>query len=164
VEIFGQMALGNPDFAELNCESADALIEFKNIEKGVSVTLPYNEDWGNKQYKLAPYDEYDDHIDFGCLIFDPEAGNTVRKSSLYFEPVKSAKEVFASTIIEEDPSIIKINDLEVVKYTGSGLYAYPSLAVIGEKYNYDFSLRWGEGTVEEFEFLEKIVETLKLIK
>ncbi len=59
---------------------------------------------------------------------------------------------------------ITINGLTVVKYTGVGLCAYPTLEVVGQTYNYEFSTSCGTGSQEEWDELTNIVKSVTLIK
>lgn len=159
---------------EFNHDPANTTTTYSNQVKGISLEIPYNHKWGSNKYRINPYDEREtmgemlpDSLEFGSIgLF--EACSWARSHFLYFRPAKSADEVINE--IKKDPNYpemfslqpkkIVINGLEVVKYENFGLCSYPTLQIIGKKYNYELKpLCDGES----FQFFEDIIKTIKLI-
>lgn len=155
---------------KINHEEPNTSVLYKNTEKGISFEIPYNANWGTTDYKISHYvthfdsDALYESIEFGRLVGQDGCG-WGRAIQMWFLSQKSAN----STLLDlksdpmlvqmGEPSIVSINGLEVVKYTDYGYSSYPTFVVIGKKYNYAF----GSGNVE-FEDLEEIVKTVKLIE
>ncbi len=144
--------------------SANTTVTYASSNKGISVKLPYNSNWGNNKYKINPYDEYSNRLNFGDIGV-LECG-WVRSYTLNFLPVKSVNNVItdlsnSDNIFVLEPQKVTINGLEVVKYETGGLCTYPTFQVIGRKYNYELIPACGSG--DEFEYLENIVKTIKFL-
>ena len=149
--------------AIFNQDAADATIIYSNQTKGLSVELPYNPDWGNATYKLNPYDETDEFVAYGPLVISENCGWT-RDYFIHFEPAVSAEELVASLEAKgTQAEIITFNDLAAVKYVDMGLCNYPTIEVIGQKYNYRFAPTCADLTDDGFAFLENIINTAKLL-
>ncbi|MFH1284695.1 MAG: hypothetical protein ABIH78_03870 [Candidatus Peregrinibacteria bacterium] len=151
-----------------NGEVPDELVNYYSKEMGISVDIPYNENWGSRRFELNPYDYYEYGRDdlVGFLNFGPmyrfEAGTWVRAYYLYFYPAQTVDGVMMEKS-ELNPEKIEINGLTVVKFIDFGMCSYPSLYVIGEKYDYEFMPQCSVDEESDFEFLEEIVSSVKLI-
>ncbi|MBU1146704.1 hypothetical protein KKD80_04180 [Patescibacteria group bacterium] len=149
---------------KFNFDTANTNVLYANAAKGISVQIPFNSNWGSGKYRINPYDEHEDGVSFGP-ISGFEACSWIRNYFLSFKPAKTAEEVIAELPLESNPSKMTVNNLTIIKYTDSGLCPYyPTLVIIGKKYNYALSpLCVVEKVDEEFKFLENIVKTVKLI-
>ncbi|KPJ55067.1 hypothetical protein AMJ47_02165 [Parcubacteria bacterium DG_72] len=124
---------------------------FSSKEKGISLKIPYDPNWGNERYKISPYFSYEDRLEFGPLTVHPYTAWWVRKYTLYFKPSRSAEEVIASLMemektnkgdygMPEDKVVEdKING-HVVVFVAREEYMpdidEPTVEIIGKKYNY----------------------------
>ncbi|MBU1092797.1 hypothetical protein KJ836_04005 [Patescibacteria group bacterium] len=151
---------------DFNTDSATTTVNYSNIGKGISIDLPYNSNWGSSQYRINGYDTTSGdlwgHVIFG-FIAPFEGCTVVRDYSIRFLSAKSISEVITDIQDTEDPpgGIItkKLNNLDVVEYTGVGMCNYPTVIVIGQKSNYQFK-KICNGTMVE---LENIASTVELI-
>jgi hypothetical protein len=148
-----------------NCAQPNMFETYQNKEKGIIVKLPYNQNWGDTKYKANIYDDINNNIvAFGCLVNDPEAGAIKRQYYLNFLPAKSVDKVMADLAEWENPVKIEVNNLTVVKYTQTKLCSHPTLQVIGDKFNYEFTYQCGQGLEEEFNILESVVQSIEFVE
>lgn len=152
---------------DFNNDPATTTSVYTNVAKGISFTLPYNPKWGTSKYRINPYDRgtiYSsgaERIVFG-KIAPFEGCLVVRDYVLEFLSAKSASQLTSNIAKDElNHGIItkQLNGLQVVEYTGEGLCSYPTVIVIGQKFNYQFNYICG-GT---FADLENIAKTVKLL-
>ena len=157
----------NPNF---NLDPADTVINFTDFERGVSLDIPYNSLWGNNKYAINPFDDHGKFIAFGPIIVG-DACSWVRTYIISFLAVKTEEQIIEEVKnypeLDSGPDVITINGLTVVKYLtysyGIGC-VWPTLVVIGERYNYSFSPICGQIDFEDtFNFFEQIIESLSLI-
>lgn len=149
---------------KFNFDPADTNINYYSPDKGIAVDLPYNSHWGSATYSVAPYDEQADFVAFGPM--GPfEACSWARSYFVHFKPAVATAEVIASLEEGVKSEQLVINDLTVVKYTTQGMCTYPTMQVLGKKYNYEFRPLCGSDTNidSEFEYLTNIIKTVKLI-
>ncbi len=148
---------------------ANATVRYSNSKKGIAFDVPYNLNWGSDKFRIAPYFEYEDLIQFGQMgIFD--ACIWSRPYTMHLREKKSAEEV-VSYIQESDPpalipvppTTIELNGLTVVRYATSGMCTYPALQIIGEKHNYEFVLHCSADIEADLEYLENIVKSAELL-
>lgn len=124
-----------------------------NPVRGLSVTLPYNPNWGSISYALPPYYLYDEvsELRFGPLEIG-EGGGYGRRYTLAFRPVRDAQTVareaeaqIRSVIINREipaeylPEITQAGEVTIVHWITDGLCITPMIEVIGEKFNYTLS-------------------------
>ncbi|MFH1457433.1 MAG: thrombospondin type 3 repeat-containing protein [Patescibacteria group bacterium] len=155
---------------KFNSYSANTNFTYSSGDRGISVELPYNSSWGNDKYRINPYDEHNNKLDFG-FIAPFEGCSWVRSYSMNFLPAKTANQVIQD--FEQDqnyPDMFSvlpyksiINNLEIVKYEMVGMCGYPALQVIGKKYNYEFQPMCSVDRDKDFEYLENIVKTVKFL-
>lgn len=160
-----------PCYTEIfNTDPATTTVTYTNQEKEISVDLPYNPDWGSDNYRINPYDEEDDRVNFGPINLGEGGGWGRWWWALSFQPAETADQVIAgldkdSFLFLAEPEKDKVNNLEIVKYAEIGLTSYHYIIVIGEKYNYEFistgHLDTGS-TEDELADLESIVKTVSL--
>jgi hypothetical protein len=152
---------------------------------GISLQVPYNPAWGTTDYRIEPYSSYDytggKILEFGAMR-PFEGCSLVRAYSLRFLPPRSANEVIEDMgvvmktevvdgvsrqysltsdgdFLPVPPTTVKINNLTVVKYKVSGMCGYPTLEVIGNKFNYELRPLCNGN----FEEIEDIIRTAKLV-
>ena len=159
---------------DLNYDPATETVLYSSKQRGLSVSLPFNPKWGNEKFKLTPYDEvkstispFPDFIQFGAMS-QFEGGGCSRGWFIRFLPALDFKTRSAQIIKNEDPttlflkpSLYEIGELNIIRYGTAGLCGYPTLEVIGKKYNYEIQELCGE---DGFETLEEIAKTVKLIE
>lgn len=150
---------------KFNADPADSEVVYSSSKKGISIKIPYNASWGNETYSIQPYDELNmdsvDQIAFGPIgIF--EGCGWVRSWFLRFMPVQTAETVIETAKADSgcfdcNPEVLNINKLPVVKYTLGGLCTYPTMVVIGKKYNYELTPLCGDES--SFDKMQSIIET-----
>lgn len=157
---------------EFNRDNPNTTVKYENKKNGISFEIPYNSNWGNWKYKINPYEKWSnesgkEYVLFGHIT-DFEACSWVRSYSLYFNPVKSAdmlveemeKIPYYPEIFIVKPTKKSINGLDIVESQSHGLCDSGELEIVGEKYNYVIKPLCGA----DFEFLESIVKSIKLIE
>jgi hypothetical protein len=155
---------------DFNTEAATITANYSNKDKGISVDLPYNPNWGSANYKIEPYEVAGDYVYFGPMS-QFEGGGWARPYwVLGFVPAQSADDLInqimtsSETLAGGQPEKIVINGLEVVKYEEMGLGTHYMMEVIGDKSNYRFvASSFGDDPAAAWRNLENIVKTVKLI-
>jgi len=179
--IVAQHSVSSISCPVLNGDPANTSVTFAGSQQGISFTIPYNASWGYADNVLPAYVTHpaDDQSPYGSVEFGPPqlSAYTSEDSScdlthqyvLRFLHQRTAQA--AVTSIEGADSAITpatqtrtINGLTVVQYTDAGTCSYPTMEVIGQKYNYQFSTYCGENSSEEWSYLENIVKSVKLSK
>lgn len=153
----------------LNNNPATLQVTYTNRERGLTFKIPYNPLWGSENYRINPYDEIalgnEEFLEFGSIGV-AEGGGWGRTYFLKFLPVQNFSQVVE--VIEKNnqpefitvqPTQININGLTVVEYEITGLCEFPTLIILGEKYNYELR----KPCNGEFAELEEIVKTITLI-
>jgi hypothetical protein len=142
---------------EFNNDPPTEEILFSNTEKGISFKIPYNPNWGNNNYKITPYFNFNDSLTFGRLYVSPEACGWVRTCKLSFNPQRSAEEIlktikdFNNSQIAQGSTFNSYYELEKNIINGNTIVKYsipidPAIAapdthiieIVGKKYNYAF--------------------------
>jgi hypothetical protein len=156
---------------------ASELVEYRNAEIGLAMKVPYSPAWGNRLYRVAPYQEssYVDSegtmrttVQFGqSFIF--EGGGWARASTLLVGDALSADDEIANIqkvhegFLEDRPiEQLNVNGKTVLVYYSGGLCSYVHVAVIGEKANYTLTPTCGDSDEIREEFLN-IVRTMEFI-
>lgn len=140
-----------------NGDPAIEEILYSNKEKGISLKLPYNQNWGNEKYKISPYfvnekiigTTFPSGISFGPIFCAPPQGWD-RAYYLDFIPQRSIekaeasiKEIFNSPLDDLQVSKQEVNGIFFIEYAVSVAECPPCnlyfIEVIGEKYNYEFN-------------------------
>jgi len=166
---------------KFNNDDLSVMVNYSNKEKGISLEIPYNPNWGNEKYRINPYDEVTKYnkIDFGYL-FIGDACVWARPYSLSFLPARTAEEAIsgiksehAQPTISPDfdnqfvlwPKKLTINNMTVIKYQPWNAvgWAVSHFEIIGKKYNYQLSAISGDAG-KDFKLFESIVSTIKLIE
>ncbi len=171
---------GNDEEVKASCEikfnfdQPNTTVIYSSKKWGFSFAVPFNNNWGNKNFRLNPFDETISdatlaaHISYGP-IGSFEGCGWSRDESVTVLKKQTAQEILADLNKSGDyaqltglkkPEIVKINGLEVVKYEVVGLCHYPIMVVIGKNYNYQFSPL----CAGEFKDVEARVKTVKLIE
>lgn len=155
-----------------NADPPDAIIPFSNSLKGIGFDVPFNAKWGNEQYRLNPYDETADTIEFG-RIQDLGACSWLRSYRMKVLPARSAEEALESILnnpstgeITLQPTIVTVGDFTTVRYVVEGKCNHPLVELVGKKYNYEFMVGCGmrDQQQADFELLMKVVESAKFIE
>lgn len=147
----------------LNVDPANTRVIYSNSDKGISLQVPYNENWGGPKYKLNPFDFNDDVLYFGAMEGN-EGCSWSRTYSLTIKPAASSAKVVAG--VEKGIKAIKkkINNLDVVEYAVGDMWWMSNIEIIGKNYNYQLSAAGVESyAAEDMRDLENIVKTIKLI-
>jgi len=138
---------------------------YKNLEKGLEASIPYNSEWGASEYRLNPFDEEENGISFGTINVRGEGCGawmiTERLAFLPFETKEATlKRLEKESAAENYPYTINsltIGDKEVVEYDKDGMCGGGGTIVIGKKYNYEFSQHCGSNTNED------IIKSMKFV-
>ncbi|HVW66973.1 MAG TPA: hypothetical protein VHA78_04580 [Candidatus Peribacteraceae bacterium] len=165
----------------LNTDAANTTVTYRSSQQGLSFVIPYNNQWGYDSMRLPAYATRpaDDDNPYGSLEFGPPQSSayTAEDNScdlthqyvLKFLRPRTAQAAVRS--IEGADSAVTpttqtrvISGLTVVQYTDAGACSYPTMEVIGQKYNYQFSTYCGENSSEEWSYLENIVKSVQLVK
>ncbi len=125
----------------------------------------------SKTKKISFWTKYEKgEEDSNSISFGPKMnieGGEVREYIMRIRPQQSAqavvKEVNSWDLVVYKPEIIKINNLEVVKYASTGMCTYPAIMIIGEDYNYEFTATCSVDTDSDFNNLEKVVQAVNLL-
>ena len=128
-----------------NLDKANAAEHYQNTQYGYSVDVPFNKAWGNLEYRLNPYDEFENKIFFGN-IGSFEGCGWLREWSLEASDPRSVQDAIKQlTSVEppldflKQPSRTDIAGHTAVQYTLTGLCDTTYTEVIGEDYNYTLS-------------------------
>jgi hypothetical protein len=140
----------------------------------MSIQLPYNSNWGNTQYVIPPYYQYDEvsEIHFGPLLYAPDAGLNPAFVLWYGEPrTAEAAEADYEAGFDVDPNDVVTKTIgsgsAVVMQNVQGVCPVPVVEVIGKTYNYVLSSscealrRMGGDTLKQ---LEEVAASIKLDK
>ncbi len=158
---------------------ADELVEYQNRDIGLSMKVPYNSRWGNRLYRVAPYEEalYQDAegvtrtaVHFGTsFIF--EGGGWARAYTLTAADPLTVKDELTHTLAVNEGFLMPNRPVEelvvdgksvLVTYT-DGLCSLVQVTVIGQKANYVLAPTCGSSD-EIREELLNIVRTMAFIE
>lgn len=157
---------------------ADELVEYRNAAIGLVMKVPYNSEWGNRLYRVAPYQEgqYADAdgvmrtvVQFG-MSFIFEGGGWARQYTLAVSDPRSVADEKAHIqqvhegFLNPDRPIeeLNVNGKSVLVSYADGLCSYVQVTVIGQKANYTFTPTCGDSDEIREEFLN-IVRTMEFI-
>lgn len=142
------------DATKWNKSAATQTVEYRDTEHGVLLKLPYNPQWGNEMYKVAPYEVEGGVLWFGPLMVDPLNVGDTRFSRMYkleIGPKMSYQDVFKKYATENPRPApyqpIKQRDLAAGNLTAE-VYTIPEREMIGtaeyvvfsgKKFNYTLS-------------------------
>lgn len=164
---------------ELNTDPADTTAMYTNDDKGISFTIPYNEKWGSPGRPSPAFTEHapTDTERLGYVLFGPPTSGAeqglgtdcdpIQFYDLTYLPARTAASAVHTiesrgTEVVPNTTVRTINGLTVVQYTDAGLCSYPTMEVIGKKYNYSFTTSCGMDEEDEVTYLENIVKSVKL--
>ncbi len=152
-----------------NHDPATTTINYTNTEKGISIDLPYNPNWYENPtdplysgYQLPETNII--RVDFGPqTVF--EACSWPRTYMLNIHPAEDFVEYKKSLEEKNEPDISEkeINGLKILEYIDYGLCTYPTVYVFGEKANYELVPLCSGNHEKDFEFMESIAKTIKLV-
>ncbi|RLC35364.1 hypothetical protein DRH14_01105 [Candidatus Shapirobacteria bacterium] len=162
---------------QFNYDPPTTTVTYVDSDKGLSIEIPNNPNWGNDQYRINAYDENlatqkDVIVQFGPI--GPFEGCTwTRLDTILFEPAKTIKQTEVSLRSDLGPNttsssslrqITLTNGLTAFEYIDEGIGRIYTIEVVGKKYNYRISL-WPktDDTSKEFALVESIANTIKLI-
>jgi len=164
-----------PDPKKLFKETANTIVRYSNTKWGIEFEVPFNENWGDDQYQIEPFEESKDGekvILFGKFV--AQEGGYGREFIIYVKPYKSVDELIEDAKIEQgqsgdegslSPPVKKtINSHQIVEYLIHGLNDPYYKYIIGEKYNYMILHLPQEMSVDEDPDIRKIIKSIKFIK
>lgn len=140
---------------------------YRNRERGISLKIPYNPQWGSKTFKILPFDERDGKVSFGPISF-AEGCTWIREYEINFFEQRSVDKIMSDVVAGDTPEgelpvFKKINNIELVESVMTdGLCGQGSIEVVGRKTNYTISTFCGGS--ESFPILEDIVSNTEFIK
>ncbi len=173
---------------DFNTDPAATTVKFEDKTLGLSVEIPFNNDWGTKDFRILPYEMITRVVESSVvegtiaeteettlLHFGPyqtgEGGGCGRRMQLAFEDPMTADAVLAEARAEETPektggaelpnlaSKKTINGLTVVEYDHGLICNFPTIEVIGKKHNYKLYSVCAGG----YEVLEQAVRSMEFI-
>lgn len=110
---------------ETNQDQATETVTYTQEQYNVTLSLPYNPEWGAPLYRYPPYEEKDNLVVFGPV--KSGEGAYARHSYIAFTAPLSASEIESKVKGAISQKII--NDLKLVKYS-NGDEAYPAMFFI----------------------------------
>ncbi len=157
---------------------ATTTAEYTSDTNGVTAQFPYNPKWGTREHKLPAYYELPDE---NAILFGPighgEVCSLIRYWEMKIVPPRTAEEAFAAsqTWMQEAmgegkeippafmPKLTTIGDHAAIEYVDIGLCSYPTIEVVGKKYNYKLSYCAGGADREkDLMPLREIVEGMEI--
>lgn len=166
----------SPDFS---LAEPTKTVEYTDSVGRFTIELPYNPDWGNDKYRIAPFDELDKPIDDGTgevkstTQYGPISGGEgcgwYRFGKLSVREKRTFDEIKADLSKEGAPPQLAprkamVGDFAVVEYNYGGLCGQPTVEVIADDYNIVLWDLCGKDEVEkDQERLRGIIATLKLL-
>ena len=139
-------------------------IKYSNKEKGISMMLPYNEEWKILGLQVSPFDEIDDTVYYDQYTMFTSVCGYGRMEGFNFKDKENIDTVLEKLNNQEykyiEPQIKEINGLQVVEY-GAGEYCSGiwGAIVFTPDYNIEFIATCGDENR-----LKKIEEIIKTIK
>ena len=152
---------------EFNHELANTNVTYKNIDKGLELSIPYNKNWGSKNYKINPYDEEKTGISFGEFTIG-EGCSWLRNYYLSFETIKS-KELVKKEILANDVTAANnikeysLKNMPVFMWTQEGPGCWTGAEFIGIKANYKFSFNGSCDEGKDLKTMETLASLMKRI-
>lgn len=162
-------------FSNLELPPIIRYLNYTSDKYGLSVKLPYDQNQAGKCGLNNYLVRENVNGNIATVLFYPTPDNNCPKDSIEFpykyvldvKKSESPDKVISSlSLLSFTPKIIHINGLTVIKYGEGGECVYPTLLVIGKKYNYRVAPGCGSDGSEnskEFDPLINIVKSLKLI-
>lgn len=144
---------------------------------GLTVTLPYNPKWGTMEHQLPPFHDLPAEL---VVLFGPlqhgEACGLVRHWELRILPPRSLDESLEKIRAELQtgfgdqmpadlaPVAAELGGHAAIEYVRPGLCSYPTIEVIGKKFNYQLSYcAGGEDRSKDLQPLREIAQTMKFL-
>lgn len=156
-------------FESFNTDPSSTGVPFSDGKRGISLEIPYSEKWGNEKFKFKLFDEVNDSLYFGHPVLT-DSSVLQRAFSLELREAQTEKEILqdfrdvnaevGQSIFVSSPKKIAIGSLSAFEYELKGICPKPTILVLGEKYNYEFSSGMTCGKLDD---IRKIAETAKLI-
>ena len=139
--------------------SADEAVTYYNSSRNLTFSIPYNQKWGGKKYKLNIFDEYKNTVSFGNggLYFaemTPKFQRSMSFSELEPEVYDEIKNIDAKEC--EKPEKIKIGENIFLKQDECGMLDNPKYFLQDFYYTFMF-----ENIGESEENFYKILESVK---
>jgi hypothetical protein len=158
-----------------NADPPTTWVEYINEQNGISVSFPFNPNWGTSEYRIPPYEiSSNGWVQFGPL-FNMEGGGVDRVYSFYKLPQKQTAAQIAQHLEEQysdsNPpvkSVIKkIDHIDIVLFSSGEFCDSLDLYIVGKRDNYQISSRcdfgFGRGTSTQ-KYYEDIVRSIKFLE
>jgi hypothetical protein len=138
-------------------------------DPGFGITLPYNPQWGNETYKLAPFETYKDSSGKTVVVFGPiavfEGGYLIRSGNIKVVPFETKAALVKKHNTGMGEEVVyqgTVNDNDVV-IVGEGSFQTFQMYIVGFKNNLE--IRYIPfGTYENIDYLLSIAESVHFIK
>jgi hypothetical protein len=152
---------------DFNHEPANTNVAYKNIDKGLELSIPYNKNWGSKNYRINPYDEEKNGISFGEFTIG-EGCSWLRNYQLSFETSKSKeivkKDILASGVVASNSiKEYSLQNMPVFMWAQEGPGCWTGAEFIGVKANYKFSFNGNCDESKDLKTLEMLASLMKQI-
>ncbi|HPL92995.1 MAG TPA: hypothetical protein PLB38_01790 [bacterium] len=140
---------------------------YENKDHKIKFFYPYNINWGNANYYIAPLDELDGVLYFGP-VFNHENCVWERAYKMTVQKRRSITEIFNDLQTKYPnviPEIIEIGSKEVISYTveKSANCVYPVYYLLGPDFDYEFSTICSSNLENDQAFLGQIIERVKFL-
>lgn len=155
----------NKDF---NLSSPTAKITYSNQIKGISLEIPYNPNWGNKNCKVEPYVEFTQSSGDILVEFGKPRAWIRSEFLLTISSHRTAEDIISeqNNVGGEpnpNPRKMTLGNNQVVVFESYGMTVERIYEVIGKKYNYSFGYADGEKLNEKTaKELETIIGNMKI--
>jgi hypothetical protein len=150
-----------------NYDPPNTFIKYKNIAKGLELSIPYNNQWGSSRYKINPYDENEKGIKFGRFgIY--EGCSWLREYSLSFvnlQDKESTRKTIASGSNTVAASIkeYSLKGMTAFMWSEDGPGCFTGAEFIGIKSNYRIIFSGFCDDSKDQAVLESLASSIKLI-
>lgn len=146
---------------EFNTDAANEFVTYEG--NGISVDLPYNENWGNKNFSVLPYEIGSNEVVFGKLIKlkDCRWAREYILEIIDKRSITKAKDAYYNNGVSQDMiKIYKLSGYTIIRTVNLGNCDQVSYEILGPKYNYVFRAICSSNIKADSEILEKVVNSL----
>jgi len=147
---------------DFNLSSPNVKVAYSNQTKGISLEIPYNPSWGNKNCKVEPYVEFTQPSGNVLLEFGKPRAWIRSEFLLTISNYRTAEDIIGEQKNvggepNPNPRKMTLGNNQVVVFESYGMTVERIYEVIGKKYNYSF------GYVEGEKLNEKTAKELEII-
>lgn len=166
------------DMKELFMEDANTTVKYSNKVWGIEFNVPFNENWGDENYLVEPFEEREGQDDEKVILFGKfvaQEGGYGREFIIYVKPFQTVDELLEFAKIEQrqsggdrdplsPPAKKTINSHVIIEFPIHGLNDPYYKYIVGEKYNYNILHLPQDIPVDEDPEIREIIKSIKFIK